>query len=1343
MDAATAQVQYKKYDARQHALEKSMWTGSTARCVITDFLGAFHVRGKPQPDQLEGPAGPPPATIAVKKIERQHTPALMKCMDEYLVNASDHAMSCAVQSSQRKYSKVTYIQVQYLAEGVFSIVNDGPGIPIEIHEIISRQEGYPIYIPEIAFCHMFSGSNLTKDEDNTKGGTNGVGAKLGNIHAYWFLVEVVAFDPNGSRRYYRQLCKNQMLEIGKPIVIDLKDPGAAEALKAVGVETPLDKLAPFTRVTMMPDYTDFGYAIGSPEWQIDYLELVGWLRLRCCQLAAYVGPKVSIVLNGEAIQTTTPLSLARIYLHDQIEAATVGAAEPTLAVFETQIKPKVLPHKRYPWNVVAVISPIIRKFAYMTMFNGVVSVAGPHLEHLRKQFKEVVTKKLQSITKDKNLAPNLGEICKHMMLIVIGPLSGADWTGQRKDVIEINAETLKEYTFSATWCREVSEYLAAAIIEVNTGKKSKVKGPSSLTGSSKPKGYVSADNAGRRPGGPVAKLLISEGDSASTLLRDGLTLGKKNPGGPTFANYGIYCLYGVPMNAANYITRIKGTGTIVRKRQLEENDTINGLMRVLGLTWDKTYATEAERKTLRYKGVVLCVDGDVDGAGKIAGICLMNFFLFWPALIACGFVQWFMTPVIRVYPASATTTKARAAIGPIKEFYLEQEFEIWAKQNPHQTKGVRYYKGLGSHDKAEIPPMFVGFESRLYTFVLDEHAPHLYEVYFGDDEGEFKGKRKEELSSPQLELTPEIMEYLNRTRTIPCSIHLRYFAKPFKLEDTERKLLGALDAFNVVRRKCFAGARLRFGTKVGAECKTFQLAGYIADKLSYHHGVTSMEGALIGMCQDFPGARNLPLLEGIGGFGTWIQGGKDAASPRYTSITLNQELSQTLYPLADDPILPYVFVDGVRAEPKSFIPIICATAIENHNLPSEGWAYTSWSRNPSQVIEITRAFCTPEHPAHALVTICATTTPMPPDHYQMLQQYLPLTVSLRGFEPTLRMAQDVVQHFGRYELIVPPGDPEGLTGATVVIHSLPNRKWSKNLSDKLSPKDSKDKDKEKKKSGAPKYEFVEDVDDYSGDTAIHIVVKLKPGALGAIKLKYGKKGLDPLEDFLELHTRFTSNINAIRPAPSGYGGVLHFGDDYHALVLYHLPIRCRYYEKRFVRQQILLEIKVRMERETLRYITTADELEINVTKISDLAEAGEVLNRHGFPRIDHARIGKPGFATNEELRELIIEAGGPPGATEPDELPEPDSEERDDVDVDEGKERAVNTRPSYSYILNLRERDRVLTAQRKREAKLAKLESELVLVNALLAEKPFPAASVWRSELARLESVLKAQNLYT
>ena len=68
-------------------------------------------------------------------------------------------------------------------EGSVSVHNNGKGIPVEMH----KEE--KVYVPELIFGHLLTGSNYNDDEKKVVGGRNGYGAKLANIFSHKFTVE--------------------------------------------------------------------------------------------------------------------------------------------------------------------------------------------------------------------------------------------------------------------------------------------------------------------------------------------------------------------------------------------------------------------------------------------------------------------------------------------------------------------------------------------------------------------------------------------------------------------------------------------------------------------------------------------------------------------------------------------------------------------------------------------------------------------------------------------------------------------------------------------------------------------------------------------------------------------------------------------------------------------------------------------------------------------------------------------------------------------------------------------------------------------------------------------------
>ncbi|MEY4937717.1 MAG: type topoisomerase, partial [Bacteroidota bacterium] len=70
-------------------------------------------------------------------------------------------------------------------------------------------------------------------------------------------------------------------------------------------------------------------------------------------------------------------------------------------------------------------------------------------------------------------------------------------------------------------------------------------------------------------------------------------------------------------------------------------------------------------------------------------------------------------------------------------------------------------------------------------------------------------------------------------------------------------------------------------TKIHDEIKVAQLAAYVSEHTAYLHGEVSLQEAIIGMAQIYPGSNNICVLHPSGNHGHRNMGGKDHASPRY------------------------------------------------------------------------------------------------------------------------------------------------------------------------------------------------------------------------------------------------------------------------------------------------------------------------------------------------------------------------------------------------------------------------------------------------------------------------------
>lgn len=133
------------------------------------------------------------------------------------------------------------------------------------------------------------------------------------------------------------------------------------------------------------------------------------------------------------------------------------------------------------------------------------------------------------------------------------------------------------------------------------------------------------------------------------------------------------------------------------------------------------------------------------------------------------------------------------------------------------------------------------------------------------------------------------------------------------------------------------------------EIKVAQLAGYVSENTDYHHGEASLQGAIIGIAQIYPGSNNISLLRPIGYFGGRREGGKDAASPRYIFTELDP-VTSTIYRHEDEEILEYNYDDDRRVEPKTYIPIIPMILINGAEGIGTGFSTKIPPHNPKDVV---------------------------------------------------------------------------------------------------------------------------------------------------------------------------------------------------------------------------------------------------------------------------------------------------------------------------------------------------------------------------------------------------------
>ena len=159
-----------------------------------------------------------------------------------------------------------------------------------------------------------------------------------------------------------------------------------------------------------------------------------------------------------------------------------------------------------------------------------------------------------------------------------------------------------------------------------------------------------------------------------------------------------------------------------------------------------------------------------------------------------------------------------------------------------------------------------------------------------------------------------------------------------------RAIPSVIDGFKPTQRKVIYVANRVWRNGSEKPLKIFQLGGRIAADAQYHHGDSSLYGAIIGMAQSFK--NSLPLLDEIGQFGSLRS--PEAGAPRYISTKLNSNF-RLLY--KDFDLVNKQFDEGSEIEPEFYLPIIQTVLLNGSSGIAVGFSTNILNRNPVDLID--------------------------------------------------------------------------------------------------------------------------------------------------------------------------------------------------------------------------------------------------------------------------------------------------------------------------------------------------------------------------------------------------------
>jgi DNA topoisomerase-2 len=645
------------------------------------------------------------------------------------------------------------------------------------------------------------------------------------------------------------------------------------------------KAKPYTKIVFRPDYA----RLGIPGLSLDMISL---LKKRVYDVAAVTDKALKVKYNS----TLVPVKNFQQYID--------------LYIGSKDAAPRVYEEEGERWEYAVALSPS-HEFIQVSFVNGIhTAKGGKHVEYILGQ----ITRKLVAfIEKKKKIVVNAASIKEQLILFLRCDIENPAFDSQTKDFMNTPSS---KFGSSCTVTDKFIEKLAkmgimdaaCALTEVKESKAAKkTDGTKSKSVRGIPK-LIDANWAGTEKSGQCT-IIFCEGDSAKSGIVSGLSSEDRN-------TIGVYPLKGKLLN-------VRGEPC----KKIAENKEISEIKKILGLESEKEYTPASVASCLRYGKVMFMTDQDLDGS-HIKGLCINLFQSEWVSLVHIpGFIGFMNTPILKAKKGSQEIS-----------FYSEGEYQSWKEVTTNSSAyNIKYYKGLGTSTGKEFKEYFankkiVGFE---HTGETSDNAIDLvFNKKRADDRKEWLGVYDRESIIDTSKPFIQYEEFINKEM-----IH-------FSKYDCDRSIPNLMDGLKISLRKILFAA---FKKNLTSEIKVAQFSGYVSEHSLYHHGEASLNGAIVGMAQNYVGSNNINLLLPLGQFGTRLQNGQDSASERYIFTQLNS-ITRTIFSQKDDNILNYLADDGIPVEPIFYAPIVPMVLINGSKGIGTGFSTDIMCYSPLQII---------------------------------------------------------------------------------------------------------------------------------------------------------------------------------------------------------------------------------------------------------------------------------------------------------------------------------------------------------------------------------------------------------
>ena len=538
-------------------------------------------------------------------------------------------------------------------------------------------------------------------------------------------------------------------------------------------------------------------------------DIIALLKKRVYDISAVTDKTLKVKYNSELVPVKNFEQYISLYIGDKTVAPRVYDAEGNR------------------WEYAVALTPT-NEFIQVSFVNGIhTAKGGKHVEYILNQ---ITRKMVDFIEKKKKVRVNPNAIKEQLILFVRCDIENPAFDSQTKDYMNTPSSKFgSKCDVSDKFIEKVAKMgvmdAACAITEIKENKAAKkTDGVKSKSVRGIPK-LTDANWAGTDKSN-LCTIIFCEGDSAKAGIISGLSSEDRNI-------IGVYPLKGKLLN-------VRG----VTPKKISENKEIAEIKKILGLETGKQYSVDEIGSCLRYSKLLFLCDQDMDGS-HIKGLCINLFQTEWPSLSEIpGFIGFMNTPILKANKGLKTLM-----------FYNDGEYEEWKEQNDSKGWKIKYYKGLGTSTGKEFKEYFeqkkiVGFEHTGKN--SDDAIDMVFNKKRADDRKDWLEHYNRELYLDTNKSTVTYEDFIGK--------ELIHFSK----YDCDRSIPNLMDGLKTSLRKILFAA---FKKNLTTEIKVAQFSGYVSEHSCYHHGEASLNGAIVGMAQNFVGSNNINLLEPHGQFG--------------------------------------------------------------------------------------------------------------------------------------------------------------------------------------------------------------------------------------------------------------------------------------------------------------------------------------------------------------------------------------------------------------------------------------------------------------------------------------------